>query len=251
MDMNTQETDSRRNKKSGLWVAILFIIIGLLFLARNTGLLDSEIFDLIVSWPSLLIFWGIFTIFRRHLVGGAIMIGVGLYFMFPQLNWVTNDWLRIYWPLGFILLGLAIMLGIRSNHGMKDRKHSRRHCTRSMEEERYDTEEGFVTIDSSFNGVKHIVLDPVFKGADIDISFGGAVLDLRKTTLVEPKTVIRVDCTFSGLTIYVPKGCIVRLNLDSNLSGCQDLRSETEIIDTEHTLIIRGDLTFSGLEIRD
>lgn len=247
-DFNTQETGTRQNNKTGLLVAILFILVGILFLARNIGLIEPELFDLIMSWPTLLIVWGIFTIFKRHFVGGALLVGVGLYFLFPQLNWITNEWLRIYWPLGFVLLGIVIILGHRNGHRRFGKKH---HFRRSMEDVRYDTEEGFVTIDTSFCGVKHIVLDPVFRGANIDLSFGGAILDLRKTTLVEPKTVISVDCSFSGLTIYVPKGCLVRKKLDSSLSGCQDLRSETEEIDTEHTLYICGDLAFSGLEIRD
>lgn len=250
MNMNTQETGSRQNKKSGLWVAIFFIIAGLLFLARNMGFLDTEIFDLIISWPSILIIWGIFTIFRHHSVGGAVMIGIGLYFMFPKLNWITHDWLRIYWPLGFILLGIAIILGLKNGHG-NSRKKRLHHQDFDPADARSDTEEGFVSIDTSFNGVKHIVLDPAFKGADIDVTFGSVTLDLRKTGLIDAQTIVNIDCSFSGLVVYVPKGCLVRLKLDSNFSGCQDLRSDTKITDTEHTLIICGDLTFSGLEIRD
>lgn len=250
-DPKTQETGNCQNNKTGILVAIIFILVGILFLARNTGFLAPDVFSLIVSWPSLLIFWGIVTLFSRHLVGGTILIGVGIYFLFPELNWITNDLIRVYWPVGFIILGLSIMLGFRKGNRKNNMKHFRCRHFGAMNMGKGGTEEGYVTIDSSFNAVKHIVFDPVFKGAEIDLSFGGAILDLRKTTLVEPETVINIDCSFAGLTLYVPKGSLVRLQLDSNLSGCQDLRNETEILDKEHILYIRGDLSFSGLEIRD
>ena len=73
-------------------------------------MIDPSLFDLLVSWPMLLVVSGIFTIFHRNPVGGMLLVGVGVYFLFPQLNWITNDFLRVYWPLGLILLGLVIML---------------------------------------------------------------------------------------------------------------------------------------------
>lgn len=250
-DPKTQETGIRQNNKPVILIAIIFILMGLLFLARNTGFLKPDTFSLIMSWPSVLIVWGIINLFSRHLIGGTILIGIGVYFLFPELNWITNDLIRIYWPVGFIILGLSMMLGRRKGHCKKYGMHFRFQHFGAMNTGKGETEEGYVTIDSSFNAVKHIVFDPVFKGAEINLSFGGAILDLRKTTLVKPETVINIDCSFAGLTLYVPKGSLVRLQLDSNLSGCQDLRNETEILDKEHILYIRGDLSFSGLEIRD
>lgn len=48
-----------------------------------------------------------------------------------------------------------------------------------------------------------------------------------------------------------PKGWLVRLKVDSFLAGCQDMRDLTETTDMTHTLYICGDLSFSGLELRD
>lgn len=40
-------------------IALLFILSGILLFARNMGWITSEVFDLIVSWHSLLILFGI------------------------------------------------------------------------------------------------------------------------------------------------------------------------------------------------
>lgn len=108
--MKDYDIDFKEKRTNGYLIATLFIIVGILFLLRNLGMIDPSLFDLLVSWPMLLVVSGIFTIFHRNPVGGMLLVGVGVYFLFPQLNWITNDFLRIYWPLGLILLGLVIML---------------------------------------------------------------------------------------------------------------------------------------------
>lgn len=40
-------------------IALLFILSGILLFARNMGWITSEVFDLIVSWHSLLILFGL------------------------------------------------------------------------------------------------------------------------------------------------------------------------------------------------
>ena len=237
MDMKDYDIDFKEKRTNGYLIATLFIIVGILFLLRNLGMIDPSLFDLLVSWPMLL------------------LVGVGVYFLFPQLNWITNDFLRIYWPLGLILLGLVIMLKRKDSIRTKKHKRPFNHPPfghrKPNDEINYETDNGFVSVDTTFNSVRYIVLDPVFKGADIDVSFGNVILDLKKTTLEADETIINIDSSFSGVVIYVPKGWLVRLKVDSFLAGCQDMRDLTETTDMTHTLYICGDLSFSGLELRD
>ena len=44
-------------------IALLFILSGILLFARNMGWITSEVFDLIVSWHSLLILLGIYLVY--------------------------------------------------------------------------------------------------------------------------------------------------------------------------------------------
>ena len=59
-------------------IALLFILSGILLFARNMGWITSEVFDLIVSWHSLLILLGIYAMIRRHFIGGIILFLAGV-----------------------------------------------------------------------------------------------------------------------------------------------------------------------------
>ena len=207
--MKDYDIDFKEKRTNGYLIATLFIIVGILFLLRNLGMIDPSLFDLLVSWPMLLVVSGIFTIFHRN----------------PD--------------------------SIRTKKHKRPFNHPPFGHRKPNDEINYETDNGFVSVDTTFNSVRHIVLDPVFKGADIDVSFGNVILDLKKTTLEADETIINIDSSFSGVVIYVPKGWLVRLKVGSFLAGCQDMRELTEATDMTHTLYICGDLSFSGLELRD
>ena len=52
--------------------AAVFIIVGLLFLGRNFGIIDSDLFGILVSWQMLLIVVGVVNLIKRHFFGGVI-----------------------------------------------------------------------------------------------------------------------------------------------------------------------------------
>ncbi|MCD8262558.1 MAG: DUF5668 domain-containing protein [Bacteroides sp.] len=52
-------------------VSFLFIGTGALLLARNLGYLDPYLFDLLVSWQSLLIFIGVIHLIKGHFLGAC------------------------------------------------------------------------------------------------------------------------------------------------------------------------------------
>lgn len=250
--METNTYKKNRQSGKGYIVALILIFFGLLFLGKNLGWIEPAWFALIVSWPTLFIIWGVIAIFRHHPVGGAIAIGIGIYFLFPKLDWVPSGWIHTYWPLGLVALGLMILLKRRDNsYATKHIPHKHRLFSQhSFSSSEQNSEEGFVHSDISFSSVKHIVLDPVFRGANLDISFGGVVLDLRRTTLEAKETVILIDCTFGGVELYVPDHWLIQIELDSFIGGCNDHRGRIPDVDSDHILIIRGDLTLSGIEIK-
>ena len=77
MDMKDYDINFKEKRTNGYLIATLFIIVGILFLLRNLGMIDPSLFDLLVSWPMLLVVSGIFTIFHRNPVGGMLLVGVG------------------------------------------------------------------------------------------------------------------------------------------------------------------------------
>lgn len=236
------ENHHRHRKLSTIATSFAFIFVGIMFLGRNLGWIDPDIFRLIVCWQTLLIYIGIFQLLRRNVIGGLVLITVGAYFLLP-----SEYGLGAYWPLLLIAIGLGILFKLRKRNGNWG-WHHRRVGQRMPESD--VTENGYVNVDINFGSTKHIVLDPTFKGANIDVSFGSMVLDLRRTTLEKPETYIDLDCNFGGIEFYIPTNWNVILRTDNSFGGTEDKRVLANEIDYEHELIIRGDINFAGVEIK-
>ena len=219
--------------------ASVFIIVGILFLGRNMGFVSDYLFHILVSWQMLLVVIGLVQLIKRNFIGGLILIAVGTYFLLP-----VEYGLGTYWPILLIVIGIGILFRLtkkdRCFHDFKN--HAR--------EETVSEGDGFVKSDVTFGGVKHIVLEPVFKGADLDVTFGSITLDLRKTTLESEYTYIRVDVSFGGVELFVPNNWNIIVEADTTLAGIEEKRFVSSQIDESHKLVIRGDITFGGLEIK-
>ena len=87
-------------------IASLFILSGILLFARNMGWITSEVFDMIVSWHSLLIILGIYSMIRRHFIGGIILLLIGVYFLIGGLSWLPENSQAMVWPIALITAGV-------------------------------------------------------------------------------------------------------------------------------------------------
>lgn len=237
----------RHSKLVSFVTAAVFIIVGLLFLGRNFGIIDYDLFDILVSWQMLLIVVGVVNLIKQHFFGGMITIAIGVYFLLPEITGITGEWVRMSWPVLLILVGIMILF--------KPKRHrSNNHWDGGRPEyakEVYSSEDGFVVSDNTFGSVQQIVLDPVFRGARIKNTFGGTVLDLRRSKLEAPQTFIDIDCTFGGVEIYLPSDWNLQTQIDAFIGGCDDKRYNTSVeIDKEHTLIVRGKVSFGGIEFK-
>jgi len=232
-----------------LLVALCFIAVGVLLIGKNMGLVDYNLFRILISWQMLLIVIGIGQFIKRNDTAGFILVGIGAFFLLPRVIGYPHDWLGTYWPVIFAIVGVGLLfnIGKSGNCGgvyRRDRSHnSGGGVSRN--------EDGFVTSSNTFGSVRQIVLDPVFKGAKLSNTFGGTVLDLRRTSLAAPETYIDLDSTFGGIEIYVPSSWFVEIKTSNVAGGSDDKRfTSRENIDFEHKLIIRGSNTFGGIEIK-
>lgn len=149
--------------------AAVFIIVGLLFLGRNFGIIDSDLFGILVSWQMLLIVVGVVNLIKRHFFGGVITIAVGAYFLLPEISWVEGEWLDMFWPVLFIFVGIMILFKPERHHFNAHWDGRRPEYTKEV----YGSEDGFIVSDNTFGSVQQIVLDPVFRGARLRNAFGG------------------------------------------------------------------------------
>ena len=229
-------------------MAIVFIVCGVLLLGRNLGIVPNGIFRIIVSWPMLLIVLGVYSFLRRQAFTGVVLFVIGICFILPRFGWEqwgTANMSTVLWPALLVCVGIAFFY--RPQHKKRERKmrNEADYATRQ-----HLSDDGQVHSDNMFAGVKHVVLDEVFKGAEIRNSFGGTVLDLRRTNIEQGETYIDVECVFGGVEIYVPLDWRVDLQANVFLGGCEDKRVPGVNIDQSRSLVVIGNVSFGGVEIK-
>lgn len=240
-----------------LLIASLFILSGLLLFARNIGWISVEQFDLIVAWHSLLFILGLFSIIRRHFIGGIILILVGVYLLLGNMPWLPTDSQAMVWPIALIVVGVIFFIKPRhkGNHFMREHVRHRQMWKENrgdiQDRQQFESEDGFLYSENRFGAARHVVLDELFKGAKVYISFGGTTIDLRHTHIMPGETYIDIDCSCGGIELYVPSDWRVVIKCNAFFGGSEDKRWQNGIVDKERTLIIRGKLSFGGLEIKD
>lgn len=235
----------RRNGLNGEFIAIIFIIIGFILIGKNIGIINYSLSRILISWQMLLIALGVITILKKQYTGGIILVGIGSFFIVRLIPGFGHIWVENYWPLIFIAIGIAIILG-RNEH-----REFYYHKKIDLQETPSNTsEDGFFNMNNSFGSTRQTVLDPTFKGAVIRNSFGGTILDLRRTNLELNETYIDIDSSFGGVEIYIPESWMVKSIVKNSFSGFVDKRYHTIAMDSSKILVIRGSIAFSGLEIK-
>ncbi|MEA4851079.1 MAG: DUF5668 domain-containing protein [Paludibacter sp.] len=257
---NEIKNSFRSGYTKGLGFGLLLMLIGIVFLGVNFGFVTHEARRILISWPMLLIVIGVFNIIKSHNLSATILIIIGGFFLIPRIidaypayfPGINGNFTHTYWPLLLIAAGILLIVSklIGRNYGFADYKdfdykHHQKH-------HHYKTNNinGF-SKNSIFGSGEHIVLDPEFKGGELNAVFGGITLDLRKTNLAEGETILEINAVFGGVTIIVPPEWLVETHLDAVFGGFEDKRFKLDAIDSSKKLVIVGACVFGGGELRD
>lgn len=251
MDTNSVSSSHHSPNSKGVVVGLILIVAGVLILSFNFGLIDSTLRPILFSWQMIFVVLSLLSFSKRDFTFGLIWLIVGLFFLLPRIAvaypgliaGIDTDFVRTYWPVLLILLGLVFVFRIGPSRGYKQSSNS----PRELKSEK--GAEGSVVKSVIFGGSENIFLEPVFNGGTISAVFGGVVLDLRRTTLPEGDTFLDVDATFGGVEIYIPGEWCVETRFNTVLGGAEDNRIITS---PDHTrkLVLQGNLIFGGCEIR-
>ena len=257
---NTSSRNSSRNsnnrskcntpKSQGATIGILLILFGLIFLSFNFGWIDTALKWVIISWPMIFIVVSIISLAKRDYTQGLIMLVIGAFFLLPRLagafpeifTGINPNFAHTFWPILLIIIGLIIVFQIGAGKGSFTFGHKKNLSGTAV------NSEGRIAKNVIFGGSESIFLDPVFNGGNINTTFGGVVLDLRKTSLPEGDTYLDISALFGGVELYVPEGWLIDNRLQAVLGGIEDRR---RFNDTDHSrkLILQGSIIFGGCEI--
>jgi predicted membrane protein len=89
-----------------------------------------------------------------------------------------------------------------------------------------------------------------FEAADVVAFMGGVSLDLREAGIVGDEAVVEVFAMFGGVEIRVPENWVVIQEVHPVLGGVEN-RARAVPGDDSKRLIVRGNLLFGGLDIRN
>lgn len=108
-------------------------------------------------------------------------------------------------------------------------------------------DEGNIKISSAFSGGTKFVNTNKFVSADISCKYSGLEIYFDNAVMAGDKAVVRLDVSFSGLELYVPRSWNVENRTNVFLGGVENKKYGDKIY--TNTLILTGDVRLSGVEI--
>lgn len=181
-------------------LGLLIIAIGVIALLGRADVLDA---GALIStwWPMLIIGVGIASLLTapRAWVGPLVVIAIGIFFQLSTLGVVDGGLWDFLWPIGLIVLGLAILLRLG---GRSD-------------------DSAVVDAAVIWWGTELRTTSQQFRGGGLSAIMGGIEVDLRQAG-IESRADISVFVWWGAVEIKVPPTWRVRMDGLPILGGWED-----------------------------
>jgi predicted membrane protein len=220
-------------------IGVIFVLVGLFLVMRNTGFFPDVIDHIIFSWPMLLVTIGLIITIGSSggKTSGIIVMAVGAFFLIPHIFRETFD-MNMFWPAIFIIIGIVFIFSKRKGWNSVS-------TTPQVGDDYID----FVHV---FSGGERQIVTDNFRGGKVTAVFGGSEIDLTKAKLAPGVSYLELACVFGGTTIIVPDNWNVKIEVVPVLGGFDDSRKliPGRTIDTTRQLVIKGAVVFGGGEVK-
>jgi predicted membrane protein len=224
-----------RNQHNGPRILFGIAVVGFGVLALLDNLRSFDLSLLKTFWPLALTVAGVGRVLSgRHFGHRLFGIALALFGLLltadhlDLLQFSPRDW----WPVVIIGVGLSML--------MRGQPTQARAAT---------VQPGAsIDIDASFGSIDQQHASRSFKGGRIDASFASVALDLRQAVMDGPEAVLDISARFSGIALCVPRDWQVVVDIAPTLGGVEN--HTVPPLNPTQRLVLRGDATFSGIEIR-
>lgn len=172
---------------------------------------------------------------------GFVFLILGIVFLLPELFKDFRYYVREWWPLIFLVIGILIILKQRGRINF------------SLPEmgSREDTDPDNLDEVAIFGGGEKVITSKSFKGGRVSTIFGGLEIDLTLAELAPGENRVEVLTLFGGTTFIVPKEWTVRDKEIAVFGGFSDERRLNADPDPNQVLIISGFTAFGGVVIKN
>jgi len=226
----------RKNDKRAMFGYGL-IAVGVLFIAKKSGMIPADISHYLFSWASFFIGLGLLNIFvKKNLRAGLILMSIGSIWLVWRVVDMPVDLQGMMFPVIAVVIGV-LMVTVKNRHNkMVGNEHS-------------EHEIDMLTL---FGGGNRKITSDQFLGGKVTSVFGGSEIDLTGAKLKEEQCVIDAFTMFGGLEISVPRGWEVQVDVTSIFGGFNDKRGPVEFSaeNGKKVLIIKGFAIFGGGEVK-
>lgn len=200
-----EHNEEKREKSGGIWFGVMVALAGLAFLCAE--FIEVPFKPWAVIWSAVILALGVLWIIRRFSFFALGVSLLGLYYLMVNLGVTlpfTLTW-AIALPAFLILLGLTILwdnLFPRKHDDWKDYPGSdwaKKHAVTS-----FNDDGGHVDMRVSYAESNYTASSGVFRGGNVNVSFGHGILDLSSMKKVEDGAALNVDVSFGSAEIYLP-----------------------------------------------
>lgn len=227
----------------------ILLLLGLVMILYRADIINYEVYDFLLSWKMFLIALGALVFFSGNRGAGIVVMGIGAFFMIPDIFDEYIEIRRFFWPAILLLIGIMFMFG--SNKSKKFRENMRIH---------HDGHIGSTQVSNDF--FDEFV---VFGGREINMStsnllggrstaiFGGAEVDLRQCQISPQGCSIELTTMFGGNVLKVPNDWTVLNKVTTIFGGYSDLRIKDPSYSPtpSKTIVLTGVCIFGGTEVRN
>lgn len=228
-------------KKERIFWGVLFILIGIFLIISKLGYFPNvNVFSLLLTVFLVVVIMK--SLLRLNFAGILFPIAFICIIYDKQLG-ITN-----ITPWTVLIVALLGSIGF-SMIFHKSTKWVNVECDyEDYKFEKIDVEdESHVRFKNSFSGSTKYINTDNFEQADFMCSFGALKVYFDNATMSNNNAIIRINASFSGIELYIPKNWKVENKTNVFLAAIDEKNRSNEI--TTNTLTLVGDINFSGVEI--
>lgn len=242
----TVEFDSKQPERSKWYLdrgaigfGLVLILVGVAYILNRTMDIEFEFWG--VVWSAALFGFSLAAFLKSYAPIMLAPAGIGFYYLLSYLDVelpFAMSW-SVIWPALLILFGLTVI---------KDaiwKKHRWTHW--ANHEGDYSEADGFIRMDMSFGEERRRPICEIFRGADVDVSFGSAALDLTGVHDFAPEACIKADVSFGSLEIRLPADVYVESRPDTSV-GVVNIQGSYE--KARRRVRLESDVSFGSIEVR-
>jgi len=236
------ERTDRNRGTNGVWIGLLIIIIGALWLLRQ---LSFPVPYWLFSWPMILIGFG-FIIGIKHNFrdsGWFVLMFIGAVFLVGNI-YPDIAWHQYLWPVALIVLGIFLILKPRRRNWKDWQQWSKTH---ELSPDKMGSDD-VLNYSTAFGGLKKNILSKNFKGGYVSNVFGGTELNFMQAD-IQGTVMLEVSQVFGGTKLIVPSHWEIKSDMSAIFGGIDDKRMPSANVDHTKVLVLKGSTTFGGIEI--